>query len=306
MKTKNKILVALDLEEQSVIALQYAEHFAEVLDYELEILTVIEDNSLFSKIFTSDEIIEKLNKEIKERVDIIIKPYINKVKINTIIAFGTPYEKIVEFAHKIQPAIIFMGKSELPNYKRPFIGSNSLHVILESDYPVITIRGDYNFDKYKKEHREILLPVDLKKDISDQITAAIEFAKLLKTSLRLFSIEKSGSKGKETRMLTQLAQTKKAIIDAGVECNAELIQNTEKDVYELICEKAEQIKPALIVIMTRQESKLADLFMGSNARDIINNSSVPVLSIEPWDNNEGSKVFSQYIDIFNVYKSKKK
>lgn len=306
MKTKNKILVALDLEEQSVIALQYAEHFAELLDYELDILTVVEESNLFSKLFSSDEIIEKISKGITQRVDKIIEPYIKKVKINTKIVFGKPYEKIVEHANEIQPAFIFMGKSEHPDFKRPFIGSNSLHVILESDYPVITIRGEYDFEKYKKEHREIFIPVDLKKDISDQVTAAIEFAKLLKTSLRLFSIESTGSKGKEARMLTQLAQTKKAIIEAGVACTAELIQNTEKNVYELICEKAEQIKPALIVIMTRQESKLADLFMGSNARNIINNSTVPVLSVEPWDNNEGSKVFSQYIDIFNVYKSKKK
>ena len=300
MKTKNKILVALDLEAQSMIALQYAEYFAELLDYELEVITVVEESNLFSKMFSSDEIGEKINQDVQLAIDNAIAPFSGKVQINTWIAFGKPYEKIVEHAKAIMPSIIFMGKSEMPRYKRAIVGSNSLHVILESDFPVITVRGNYDFEKYKREHREILVPLDLHKDISEQVSAAIEIASFLKTSLRLFAIERTGSKGEQTKMLSQLAQTK-IVIDSGVDCKTELIQNSEKEVYELICEEVEKNKCALIVIMTREENKFTGLFMGSNARDIINNSDIPVLSIDPWDQKAGSFVFSKYIDVFNVY-----
>lgn len=302
MKTKNNILVALDLEEQAMIALQYAEHYAEMLDYELEVVTVVEETGLFGKLFSQAEIEKKVKENIEERVEKAVAPYSGKVKINTHIAYGKPYEKIVELANKIKPSIIFMGKSEMPKYKQAFLGSNSLHVILESDFPVITIRGAHDFEKYKNEHREILVPLDLRKGVSEQVCAAIEFAKLLKTSMYLFSIERSGSKGEETKMLSQLAQAKKVAIDAGIECRSELVQNKDEEVYKLICNEAKKTKAALIVIMTREENKFTDLFMGSNARNIINNSDVPVLSIEPWDKKAGSDIFEQYIDIFNVYK----
>lgn len=301
MKTKKKILVALDLEQQSVIALKYAEHYAEILDYELEVITVIEETGIMSKFFSSKEIENKLTDDIEEQVQKLIEPYTQKVKINNTILFGKPYEKIVEYANNIQPSIIFMGKSEMPRVKRAFVGSNSLHVILESDFPVITIRGEYDFDKYKSEHKEILVPLDLKKGMSEQISAAIEFANILDSGLCLFAIEREGSTGEHTKMLSQLAQAKKVVIEAGVKCTTELLQNKNEKVFELICKQAENIKASLVVIMTREENKFTDLFMGSNARDIINNSEIPVLSIEPWNKDEGSKVFSQYIDVLNVY-----
>lgn len=302
MKTKNKILVALDLEDQSMIALKYAEYFAEVLDYELEVITVVEESSLFNKLFSSNEIIKEMDKGISERVNKAIEPFANKVRINTTIAHGKPWEKIVEHAEKLMPSVIFMGKSELPKYKRAFVGSNSMHVILESDFPVITIRGDYDFEKYKQEHKEILLPLDLEKNISEQVSAAVEFAKLLNAPLHLFSVERTGSKGQETKMISQLAQAKKVITDAGLKCTTELVVNEEDTVSDLISNEAEKRNASLIVIMTREENKLAGLFMGSNARDIISNSNIPVLSVEPWDSEEGSKIFSQFIDVLNIYK----
>lgn len=301
MKTKNKILVALDLEEQAVIALKYAEYFAEILDYELDVITIVEESGLLSKLFSTDEVEKKLNKDIQEQVEKIIEPYKGKVKINTTIAYGKAYEEIVKHANLTEPSLIFMGKSEMPKYKRAFLGSNSLHVILESDFPVITIRGNYDFEKYKNEHKEIMVPLDLGKGISEQVSAAIEFAKLLDSSLYLYSIERTGSKGEYTKMMTQLAKAKKAVVEAGVDCRTELVQEQNGEVYELICKEADKCNASLIVVMTREESKFKGLFMGSNARDIINNSDIPVLSIEPWDHAAGSKVFSQFIDILGVY-----
>ncbi len=301
MKTKNKILVALDLEAQAVVALKYAEHFAEVLDYELDVLTVVEESGLFSKLFSSEELETKMNANVQEQVDKIIAPYTSKVKINTSIAYGKPYEEIVKYANMSEPSIIFMGKSEMPKYKRAFLGSNSLHVILESDFPVITIRGESDFEKYKSEHKEIMVPLDLKKGISEQVTAAMEFANMVNTSLYFYAIERTGSKGEYTKMMTQLAKVKEAVTKAGVECRVELVQEEKGEVYELICNEADKCNALMIVVMTREESKFKGLFMGSNARDIINNSAIPVLSIEPWSHSEGSKVFSQFIDVFNVY-----
>ena len=300
MKTKNKILVALDLEEQAMIALQYAVNYAEKLNFEIEAITVLEESSMLSKILSTDELVVKLNKEIKDKVDAAIAPFLKRIKINSTIAYGKPYEKIVEHATKIKPSFILMGKSEISKKNSAVLGSNCMHVILEAGFPVITVRGDFDLKIYNKDHKEILLPLDLKKGISEQVTAAIAFAQLLKTSIRVISIQTSGGKGREAKMLTQIAQTKKTIIDAGIECVAEIIDKTDKSVTELICEEAIKCKAAMIVIMTRSENRITEFIIGSKAFDIINSSNLPVMSIQPWNPETGSDVFSVIFDPLNI------
>lgn len=302
MKTKNKILVALDLEEQSMVALKYAEYYAKLLNYDLEVITVIEESSLLTKLFSNDDLLIKLNNEIARRVEMAIKPYSEKIQINTHILHGKPYDKIATLATEIQPAFIIMGKNEISKEAKSFLGSNSMHVILESGFPVLTIRGEYDFDKYKNENREILLPLDLKKGIREQVSAAIEFAKLFKMPIHLISIQTTGGKGREAKIITQLGLTKKTIVEAGIKCSSEVIIEPGKNIYELIGEQALKRNSALIVIMTRAENKLANLFLGSNALDIINHSDIPVLSIQPWDQDSESSLFSMISDPFNIFK----
>ena len=300
MEANKKILTAVDFDEQSLIALKYAKHFAEVLNFDLEVMTVIEESSFFAKLLSSDDMLIKIDKEANEKLKEIAGSS-DKINISSRVEHGKPHEKIISVADEIKPALIFMGKSELPKYKRPFIGSNSLHVILESDYPVITIRGNYDFETYKNEHKEILVPLDFDYETSEQITAAIEFAKILKTSLRIVTIQRDAGKGEEMKLLSNLGKTRDAVEAAGIQCEQELIFEEKPDVADVITEIAIEKKAAMIVIMTRKESRLSDYVLGSNARDIINTSDVPVLSVQPWDAKSGSKIFTLLYDPLNVY-----
>lgn len=301
MKTKKKILVAIDFDEQSLIALKYAKYYAEISKYDLEVMAVIEESGFMSKLVSSDEMIVKINKEAQNKLNEIVESVAEGIKVNTRIENGKPYEKIIDVAEEIKPAFIFMGKSELPKYKRPFVGSNSMHVILDSIYPVITIRGNFDFETYKNEHYEILVPLDFKYETSQQLTAAIEFAQMFDTSLRILAIQTSGGKGDEMKLLTNLGKTKKVIEETGVNCESELVQEEKLSVSQIISESAIKNKSALVVIMTRQENRVSEYVLGSNARDIISGMDIPVLSIQPWDVKKGSKIFSMFYDPLNVY-----
>lgn len=300
MNTNKKILVALDLDEQSLIALKYAEFYAKDLNYELDVITIVEETSMISKLFSSDEMLVKLNEELKEKVKNVVKPYENEVKIYTHIAYGKPYEKIVELAQVVKPVFIVMGRSDISKEEISFLGSNAMHVITESGFPVITIHGNPDFEKYKMQNREILLPLDFKKDVTEQVSVAIEFANIMKMPIHLISIQTTGGKGREAKMLTQLGLVKKTIVGAGIKCSSEMIYEPEKKIYELICQEAEKRESTLIIIMTGAESKISSFFIGSNAMDIIQHSKIPVLSIEPWNIEMGSSVFSLIYDIFKT------
>ena len=300
MEANKKILTAIDFDEQSLIAFKYAKHFAEILSYELVVMTVIEESNFFTKLMSSDEMIVQINKEAEQKLNEIAGKS-DKIKITTRVEHGKAHEKIIQVADEIKPSLIFMGKSELPKYKRPFIGSNSLHVMLESHYPVITVRGNYDFETYKNEHSEILVPLDFEYETSEQVTAAIEFAKIFQTGIRIVTVQRDGGKGEEMKLLSDLGKTKDAIEAAGISCEQELIHDEKRAISEIISEIAMEYKALMIVIMTRKERRIADFVLGSNARDIISSSDIPVLSVQPWDAKGGSKIFSLLYDPLNVY-----
>jgi nucleotide-binding universal stress UspA family protein len=302
VNSKKKILVALDLDEQSMIALNYAEHYAQLLNFEMEVVTVIEESSLISKLFSTDEMVINMEKELEKRVDEATKAFAKKVKINIHIEHGKPYEKIAQLANETRPAFILMGRSEFAKKEISFLGSTCMHVILESGFPVITIRGYRDVEKYKRQNHEILLPLDFKKEVRKQVSAAIELAYLFKMPIHLISIQTSGGKGREAKILTQLGMTQKVIQDAGIKCSSETIFEPEKKVYELICREAVRRDSALIVIMTRAENKFSNFFMGSNALDIIHHSDIPVMSIEPWEVDTEKSMFSLISDPLNLFK----
>jgi hypothetical protein len=58
----------------------------------------------------------------------------------------------------------------------------------------------------------------------------------------------------------------------------------------------------MIIIMVRSEGKITDFITGSKALEIINKSNLSVMSIEPWDMETGSEVFSVLFDPLNIIK----
>jgi nucleotide-binding universal stress UspA family protein len=301
MNTNKKILVALDLDEQSMIALKYAEYYAQRLNYELEIISVIEQSGLISNLFSSDELIEKLKEELKNKVNQVVKTCSKNIKINTHILEGKAYEKIGELANKVKPAFIIMGRSEFAKKELSFIGSTCMHVILESGFPVITVRGYRDIEKYKKKNSELLLPLDFKKEVRKQVSVAIELANLVEMPIHLISIQTSGGKGREAKILTQLGLVKKIITTAGIKCSSEMINEPGKKIYELICQEAVKRESAFVLIMTHAEHKFASFFIGSNAMEIIHHSDIPVISVEPWDKDSEKSLFAMISDPLNVF-----
>ena len=70
------------------------------------------------------------------------------------------------------------------------------------------------------------------------------------------------------------------VISHNIGCTVEFIHGS--DVAEGTIQYAKKIKADLVMIMTQQEMGWSDnMFIGSYAQDIINNSDIPVLSIRP-------------------------
>lgn len=272
----------MDFSEQALIALGQSYNLAREYDAEILLLFVIEDGGILPKMLTAKHL-NDMKKDIQKRLDKLADDTSkkNKIAIDTMIAKGKVYEKIIEVADMVDALMIIMGSSSRKNIRVRFIGSNALRVVREASCPVITIKG--------KHHREgcknIVLPLDLTKETKDKVHHAIEMASLgsFKSAIRIVSVLQSSDEFLVNRTTRQIDQVKTFIQKHSIECTAEIIKigKGEGSLAQCIIDYANKVDGDLLIIMTQQEANFTRLFIGSTAQEIVNNSDIPVMSIIP-------------------------
>jgi len=271
----------MDFSDQALIVLDQSYNLAQFYNAEITLLYVIEESGPLSKIFAKSYDEAAIKKEIEEKLHSMGQEIEKKrkVKVNTIVAKGPVYEKILEIADMINAKMIMLGTNGTVGIRKKFIGSNALRVVREAKCPVVTIRG--------KHHREgcknIILPIDLSKETREKVNKAIEFGKLYGSTIRVVSVLFTLDEFIVNRLTRQMDQVKSIIQKGGVKCTAEMIKaiKGEESLSQAVVDYANKVDADLIMIMTQQEGELSPLFVGSTAQGIINHSDVPVMSIVP-------------------------
>ncbi len=301
MDTKGKILLATDFQEQSLIALEYAKHYAKITNSEIVLLHVLEESSFLRKMFSSDSEAVKVNQQAQKLLNEIAEKAKPDCEIRTVVEYGKVYDKIIEVANREKPKFILMGKTEEPSLSKRILGSNTLHVVNEAQFPILSVRGKDSVENLKKADNDIIVPLDLTKEIKEQLTAAIEFSKFFKSTVKIISVYTGDSAADETQLLVKLNKAHKLVESQGVQCDTKLIKDVDDKVANVILDYAKAENAHLIIIMTQQEQDFMDFFIGSNAKSILDQSEIPVLSIAPWKESEEHTIFKVIFDPLNVF-----
>jgi nucleotide-binding universal stress UspA family protein len=283
-KTKNTILIPVGFSEQSMIALTQSYNLSRFTGSELLLLTVIEEQPTLIKLLGRNKEAEKGKQELVRRaLESLAKEVREKsgLSVKIKICRGKVYEGIIKVANEVNPLFIIMGTSGTANgIKGRFIGTNTLRVVRETTFPVITIHG--------KEHRNgcknILLPLDLSKITKEKVQNAISFARYFESKIWLLSIYPSvKDEFLYKRIERQHHQVKNAIEKQGVEVEGQLIkQKRGEDEADVVLKYADNIKADLIVIMSERESSFEEFFKTSDdTQKIIYQSEIPVLCVKP-------------------------
>lgn len=277
LENNNKILVPIDFSEQSLIALSQSYNLAKKIEAEVILLYVIDEVNPMVKMFIKglDEIRGAVESNLKNLAEEKMKE--TGLKISTLVEEGKIYQVINDVAERMKATFIVMGTKGVDSSK--FIGSNALKVVKTAPCPVISIKG--------KEHKKgcdiIVLPLDLTKETNDKVKKAIDIAKIFKADIYAFSVLLTGREDVVSKLKDQLVMVQSYIEKSGVKCNAELVKILKKDdkLSNAVLAYAQKVEADLIMIMTQQEKDIKEFFIGSHAREIINNSDIPVLSVLP-------------------------
>ncbi len=288
---QNHVLIPIDFSEQTYIALSQSYNIARHANAQINLVHVIDDErfsffkSLLSKHEDLDNEIEQAAlTKLQELAENAAKE--SGLLVNAIIARGKPYEEIVRMAEKLECKFIIMGTNGSVGIKR-FIGSNALRVIKEAMCPVITIKGKTHAHGCKT----IVLPLDMTQETREKVSKAVEIAKFFGSTIKVLAVFTSDDEFINNKLSRQLDQVSDFIAEKGVSCTADSVKGS--DVAEEVIKYAEKVKADLTMIMTQKEMNWTDLFIGSAAQEVINNSDNPVLSIRPMPRKD-TTVFVPY------------
>jgi nucleotide-binding universal stress UspA family protein len=280
----NKILIPIDFQKQSLLALEQSYNLARLLNAEIVLLYVHEQSGIFAGMFSNEQ-----NNEMLSKIDEKLAELAGKANIATGLTIsyhfekGRIYSKIIDVAKEIGAKYIVMGTHSVTegNENENRVGANTSKVIRSATCPVITINSKQLFHGC----RNILLPLDLTKETRQKVTMGIEIARIygagIKVVSALWSKKDPAILG---RLYQQGEQVTNFISSAGIECTFEVIesQGGEKTLVPSILAYAKQQGDIdLVIILTQQEIGIVEYFVGSHAQEFIRLSEIPVLSLIP-------------------------
>ena len=280
----NKILIPIDFQKQSLLALEQSYNLAHLLLAEIVLIYVHEQSGMFTGIFTSDQNNEMLSKVDEKLAELAGKASIaSGIAISYRIEKGRIYSRIIDVAKEIKAQYIIMGthSSADEEAEEPRVGANTSRVIRSATCPVITLNTRHIYSGC----RNILLPMDLTKETRQKVTIAIELAKFYGAGIKVVSALWSK---KDPVIVNKLYQQGKQVIDfiasAGIESTFEVVESIggEKTLVPSVLKYAEEQGDIdLIIILTQQEIGIVEFFVGSHAQEFIRLSDIPVMSIIP-------------------------
>jgi nucleotide-binding universal stress UspA family protein len=280
-----KILVPVDFEPQSLIALEQSYNLARLLPAEIVLLYVYDPPAGIRSLFGAsydEEILEKLDQRFNSLLARVRAE--TGLQVSTILETGQVYSKILETANKIQAQFIIMGthsQPDLPGNEAGVLGANSSRVLRSTKCPVITINARHHYDGC----RNILLPLDLTAESRQKVTWSIRIAKIYGAGIKVVSGIWSKNDPEVRSKLRFLAGQVKQVIEAeGIRCSAEIVEDIENEktlIPTLLSYAGKQGDIDLIMIMTQQEAGVIEFFVGSRAQEFVRLSPIPVMSIVP-------------------------
>ena len=251
MKT---LLVAIDFSKNSIHALEYAILYADKLGADVYMIWV--DNSLGPDLMI-DKPDRASRQESRELFKEILKNYRQKnkgKKLDYRLSKGKVYEEISKFATKINADLIFTGT--------------------HAPCPVITIRPNF---KFRKEILNILMPIDNTLQSSRKVYVTADIAMAFGAEVQILAVHTSNL-GSLKKQVDKHLKTAMAYLDKnGIRYRVHEIStnNVTQDTIDFAIRE----NVDLVAIMTEQETTQANVFLGTFARQLVNNCPVPVMSV---------------------------
>jgi nucleotide-binding universal stress UspA family protein len=276
-----KILIPTDFSETGMLALDHAVFMARLMKAQLFLLHVVEVMSYVSGIDEPEVVIqdiatqEDLAQEKIEKLALQLSKEHN-VKVTPLISNGKPAKQISDAVKENDIDIIIMGTHGAHGFEEYFLGSNAHKVVNLSPCPVITVQQHAK----KMGFRNIVMPIDNSLYSRQKVDYVIKLATIYASKVHLLGLLHSSSEELERKKFNiKIESVEQALKHAEVFYVKKTVKGS--NIAEEAMKYSEGVGADLLVIMTDHESHLKGALLGSLAKQIVNHSRIPVMSIRP-------------------------
>ena len=212
-----------------------------------------------------------------ERRNAGVAHLLHDIRLEYIIRQGNPADELAAQAEADHAQLLIVGTHGMSGAKKSILGRNSYRTIEQSPVPVLIVREDFNFSK---ELETIVVPIDSSDDTRQKVAQAAMFAKSFGSTIHLLGLYTSSVNDVRRIVNNYVSMVQRYLEKNEVNFCTKYIE-AKGNVTTATLEYAAEAKADLIAIMTEQESNLTSLILGNYAQQMINQSTIPVLTVRP-------------------------
>ena len=282
----SKILVSIDFSDCSINAFVHALSIAKHCSSDLLLVWVEKPSSEKDKFEKqAGEPARDVKKQFEEMI-LKYQPELPGNKITYKLRTGTIYKEIAKEAKDSKTMMVVAGTHGASGFDEFWIGSNANKIVSAAPCPVITIRAGINIMRPLKK---IVLPIDRTLETRQKATFTGFLAKKHDAEVHILSLYTSKVKAIRRDVNIYAGQVELHYQQEGV--NYQMAFMECDNISDAMIEYALKIEANLISIMTEQESKTSNLWMGTYAHQTVNHSPIPVLSIHSKETYSAGSAF---------------
>ncbi|HTB31215.1 MAG TPA: universal stress protein [Bacteroidia bacterium] len=279
MSTIKSILIPTDFSETANLAVAHGANMARLFNAKIYLLHSVETSAYAGgpgqpvlsedaeKLYNMGQ--DQLNKVAEE-----IKTTYN-VEVTPLTVSGKPAAGITGAVKDNNIDIIVMGTHGASGFEEFFIGSNAHKVVNLSPCPVISVQVTTKNLGFS----HIVVPISNDMHSRQKINNVIELASKYNSTIHLLGLLETNDPTDDKKFELKLETVEHTLVKANVKYTKRLIRGHNPAVEAM--KFSEEIGGDLIVIMTDHESDLTGMFLGTVAKQIVNHSKIPVMSIRP-------------------------
>lgn len=272
-----KVLVGMDFSHGAMNAFNYSIDLCEIHDSEIVLLWVeppgYENLNIPGQ---KNEIRHEAKLELEKLIE-AKKSIYPKLKINFKQRKGRIYKEFSIVAKQGNFDLAIIGTHGISGFEEFWVGSNAYKIISYCPCPVISVRTDY---KRHGKIGKIILPIDNTIDTTKKVPMVVDLALSYNAKVEILGLYESDLVSLRRKTDHYITETKEYLSKRNVTFN--FFQCKSNNSSQSIVQYAEKIDADLMVIMTDQNKATSDIIMGRMAQQIINQSSIPVLSVKPF------------------------
>lgn len=203
------------------------------------------------------------------------KPYLDGINVLQMVKNYTVFSELDEVAREHHADLIIMGSHGNSGLSEFFVGSNTEKVVRSSETPVLVIKEDTSFNVQKA-----VFACDFKRESIDAFRKTMSLFSTLNITAHLVYINLGGENFLSTKEIDN--RIADFILNLkGMDLKPEEIAvYADYTVENGVFNYASKVDAELIALPTHGRRGMAHFFSGSIGEDIVNHSTLPVLTVK--------------------------